>query len=152
MLFFFFFTVQSSFGPFIYSLLELQFLGMWSFPQGCYLIFTCSCSYYDPYRGVIVYFRVIDGSIKKGDRIYFMASKKVIHHSPILLPTCIIYSPLLLEIAEHASNTNLYVRYKLFSPFSFKSNFIVYRRITLLMKLEFYLPISCKWKNCILVK
>ncbi|XP_021299990.1 translation factor GUF1 homolog, chloroplastic isoform X2 [Herrania umbratica] len=33
-------------------------------------------SYYDPYRGVIVYFRVIDGTIRKGDRIYFMASKK----------------------------------------------------------------------------
>ncbi|OMP07423.1 hypothetical protein COLO4_07358 [Corchorus olitorius] len=31
-------------------------------------------SYYDPYRGVIVYFRVIDGTVKKGDRIYFMAS------------------------------------------------------------------------------
>ncbi|KAE7997606.1 hypothetical protein FH972_002224 [Carpinus fangiana] len=33
-------------------------------------------SYYDPYRGVIVYFRVIDGTVKKGDRIYFMASGK----------------------------------------------------------------------------
>lgn len=33
-------------------------------------------SYYDPYRGVIVYFRLIDGAIKKGDRIYFMASGK----------------------------------------------------------------------------
>ncbi|KAG6497117.1 hypothetical protein ZIOFF_045005 [Zingiber officinale] len=33
-------------------------------------------SYYDPYRGVIVYFRVVDGNIKKGDRIYFIASGK----------------------------------------------------------------------------
>ncbi|XP_010546294.1 PREDICTED: translation factor GUF1 homolog, chloroplastic isoform X2 [Tarenaya hassleriana] len=33
-------------------------------------------SYYDPYRGVIVYFRVIDGKIRKGDRIVFMASGK----------------------------------------------------------------------------
>ncbi|KAJ8769101.1 hypothetical protein K2173_000876 [Erythroxylum novogranatense] len=33
-------------------------------------------SYYDPYRGVIVYFRVMDGNIKKGDKIYFMASGK----------------------------------------------------------------------------
>ncbi|ANM68273.1 Translation factor GUF1 chloroplastic [Arabidopsis thaliana] len=33
-------------------------------------------SYYDPYRGVIVYFRVIDGKVKKGDRIFFMASGK----------------------------------------------------------------------------
>ncbi|KAI3990975.1 hypothetical protein MKX01_026159 [Papaver californicum] len=33
-------------------------------------------SYYDPYRGVIAYFRVIDGRIKRGDRIYFMASGK----------------------------------------------------------------------------
>ncbi|KAL9235216.1 hypothetical protein vseg_009997 [Gypsophila vaccaria] len=33
-------------------------------------------SYYDPYRGVIAYFRVIDGTLKKGDRIHFMNSKK----------------------------------------------------------------------------
>lgn len=33
-------------------------------------------SYYDPYRGVIVYFRVMDGTVKKGDRIKLMASKK----------------------------------------------------------------------------
>lgn len=33
-------------------------------------------SYYDAYRGVIVYFRVIDGKVKKGDRILFMASGK----------------------------------------------------------------------------
>ncbi|EPS74201.1 hypothetical protein M569_00554, partial [Genlisea aurea] len=33
-------------------------------------------SYYDAYRGVIVYFRVLDGTIKKGDRILFMASGK----------------------------------------------------------------------------
>ncbi|MCL7031238.1 hypothetical protein MKW94_012479 [Papaver nudicaule] len=33
-------------------------------------------SYYDPYRGVIAYFRVIDGRIKRGDRVYFMASGK----------------------------------------------------------------------------
>ncbi|MBW4422571.1 MAG: translation elongation factor 4 [Myxacorys californica WJT36-NPBG1] len=33
-------------------------------------------SYYDAYRGVIVYFRVMDGRLKKGDRIRLMASKK----------------------------------------------------------------------------
>jgi GTP-binding protein LepA len=33
-------------------------------------------SYYDAYRGVIVYFRVMDGRVKKGDRIRLMASKK----------------------------------------------------------------------------
>ena len=33
-------------------------------------------SYYDPYRGVIVYFRVMDGTVKKGDRIRLMASAK----------------------------------------------------------------------------
>lgn len=31
-------------------------------------------SYYDAYRGVIVYFRVMDGKLAKGDRVKFMAS------------------------------------------------------------------------------
>ena len=31
-------------------------------------------SYYDPYRGVIVFFRVVDGEVKKGDKIRFLAS------------------------------------------------------------------------------
>lgn len=31
-------------------------------------------SYYDSYRGVIVYFRVMDGTLRKGDKIRFMAS------------------------------------------------------------------------------
>ncbi|HEY9668384.1 MAG TPA: translation elongation factor 4 [Coleofasciculaceae cyanobacterium] len=33
-------------------------------------------SYYDPYRGVIVYFRVMDGTVKKGDKVRLMASGK----------------------------------------------------------------------------
>jgi len=33
-------------------------------------------SYYDPYRGVIVYFRVMDGTLKIGDRVRLMASEK----------------------------------------------------------------------------
>ncbi|AFZ03468.1 translation elongation factor 4 [Calothrix sp. PCC 6303] len=33
-------------------------------------------SYYDSYRGVIVYFRVMDGTVKKGDKVYLMASGK----------------------------------------------------------------------------
>ncbi len=33
-------------------------------------------SYYDPYRGVVVYFRVVAGSINTKDRILLMASKK----------------------------------------------------------------------------
>jgi elongation factor 4 len=33
-------------------------------------------SYYDAYRGIIVYFRVMDGTVKKGDRIRLMASGK----------------------------------------------------------------------------
>eukprot|EP00271_Cylindrocystis_brebissonii_P021485 TRINITY_DN768_c0_g2_i1.p1 TRINITY_DN768_c0_g2~~TRINITY_DN768_c0_g2_i1.p1 ORF type:complete len:741 (-),score=159.27 TRINITY_DN768_c0_g2_i1:240-2462(-) len=32
-------------------------------------------SYYDAYRGVIVYFRVVDGRMKVGDRVRFMASR-----------------------------------------------------------------------------
>ncbi|MBE7380810.1 MAG: elongation factor 4 [Leptolyngbya sp. SIO1E4] len=33
-------------------------------------------SYYDPYRGVIVYFRVMDGTLRKGDRVRLMVSQK----------------------------------------------------------------------------
>jgi len=33
-------------------------------------------SYYDSYRGVIVYFRVVDGKVAKGDRIRLMATGK----------------------------------------------------------------------------
>ncbi len=34
-------------------------------------------SHYDPYRGVIVHFRIFDGSVKPGDSIMFMNSKAV---------------------------------------------------------------------------
>lgn len=46
-------------------------------------------SYYDIYRGVIVYFRVMDGTVKKGDRIRLMASGKEyeIDELGILSPT-----------------------------------------------------------------
>jgi len=33
-------------------------------------------SYYDTYRGVVVFFRVVDGEVRKGDRITFMATGK----------------------------------------------------------------------------
>ncbi len=33
-------------------------------------------SYYDPYRGVIVYFRIVDGQLQRGDRVRLMASGK----------------------------------------------------------------------------
>jgi GTP-binding protein LepA len=33
-------------------------------------------SYYDAYRGVVVYFRVMDGTVKKGDTVRLMASGK----------------------------------------------------------------------------
>lgn len=46
-------------------------------------------SYYDPYRGVIVYFRVMDGTVQRGDRIRLMASGKEyeIDELGILSPT-----------------------------------------------------------------
>jgi GTP-binding protein LepA len=46
-------------------------------------------SYYDAYRGVIVYFRVMDGTVKKGDRVKFMASEQeyVIDELGVLAPS-----------------------------------------------------------------
>jgi len=32
-------------------------------------------SYYDPYRGVIVFVRIVDGTVRKGDKLRFMATK-----------------------------------------------------------------------------
>ncbi|KAI4330068.1 hypothetical protein MLD38_028376 [Melastoma candidum] len=52
-------------------------------------------SYYDPYRGVIVYFRVIDGRIKRGDRIIFMASGK-----DYLVDEVGVLSPNQLQVGE----------------------------------------------------
>jgi len=45
-------------------------------------------SYYDAYRGVVVYFRVMDGTVKKGDRVRFMASGQeyVIDEIGVLAP------------------------------------------------------------------
>lgn len=45
-------------------------------------------SYYDTYRGVIVYFRVMDGTVRKGDRVKFMASSQeyVIDELGVLTP------------------------------------------------------------------
>jgi GTP-binding protein LepA len=45
-------------------------------------------SYYDAYRGVVVYFRVMDGKVKKGDRVRFMASGQeyVIDEIGVLAP------------------------------------------------------------------
>ncbi|AIE75711.1 MULTISPECIES: translation elongation factor 4 [unclassified Synechocystis] len=46
-------------------------------------------SYYDAYRGVVVYFRVMDGRVKKGDKVLLMASGKeyVIDELGVLSPT-----------------------------------------------------------------
>lgn len=46
-------------------------------------------SYYDPYRGVIVYFRVMDGELRKGDTVRLMASKKeyIVDELGVLSPT-----------------------------------------------------------------
>jgi len=32
-------------------------------------------SYYDAYRGVVVYFRVVDGTVRKGDKVRMMNTK-----------------------------------------------------------------------------
>lgn len=52
-------------------------------------------SYYDSYRGIIIYFRVVDGRIKKGDRIYFMASEKDYYADEVG-----VLSPNQLEVEE----------------------------------------------------
>ena len=46
-------------------------------------------SYYDAYRGVIVYFRVMDGRLKRGDKVRLMASDKeyVVDELGVLSPT-----------------------------------------------------------------
>lgn len=46
-------------------------------------------SYYDSYRGVIVYFRVMDGKLKRGDKIYLMASGSefIVDELGVLSPT-----------------------------------------------------------------
>jgi GTP-binding protein LepA len=46
-------------------------------------------SYYDAYRGVVVYFRVMDGTVKTGDRVRLMASGKeyVLDELGVLSPT-----------------------------------------------------------------
>ena len=46
-------------------------------------------SYYDSYRGVVVYFRVMDGTLKTGDKVYLMASEKEyeIDELGVLCPT-----------------------------------------------------------------
>lgn len=46
-------------------------------------------SYYDAYRGVVVYFRVMDGVVNVGDKVRFMASSKeyVIDELGVLAPT-----------------------------------------------------------------
>lgn len=55
-------------------------------------------SYYDSYRGVVVYFRVMDGRVKKGDYVQFMNSKteyqvdEVGVLSPIQMPVNELYA------------------------------------------------------------
>ena len=45
-------------------------------------------SYYDPYRGVVVYFRVVDGKIKRGDKVRMVAteSEHVVDEIGVLAP------------------------------------------------------------------
>jgi len=43
-------------------------------PKGGILRALIFDSYYDSYRGVVVFFRVVNGEIKKGDKVRFMNS------------------------------------------------------------------------------
>ncbi len=53
-------------------------------------------SYYDPYRGVIVYVRIMDGRVKTKDRIYLMASGREfeIDEVGVLRPTQVLVDEL----------------------------------------------------------
>ncbi|WP_310414487.1 translation elongation factor 4, partial [Chamaesiphon sp. OTE_8_metabat_110] len=61
-------------------------------------------SYYDSYRGVIVYFRVMDGSVKRGDKVRLMASGK-----EYVIDELGILSPMQVEVDElHAGEVGYF--------------------------------------------
>jgi GTP-binding protein LepA len=51
-------------------------------------------SFYDPYKGVVVYVRIMDGSLKNGDKIKFMSSgaEFIVFECGFLLPTELLHT------------------------------------------------------------